>query len=186
MKALWDRPRGYKTWVHSQTQNKAQRGSQSLRFILSLRLYSSFITLRPADHGGWGIIVEAGGTFTRMREVPKEHHLLACLSSHNTLLVDVTCVNVRDQTSCFCLRFVTHWEPRFYCHFGASIPYSTTRLFMNDAALINYLNPRLISSLQWFKNHSNCTKQIDVHFVLNSQINTTFKPYNNNTSRYSK
>ena len=50
------RPRGYKTGVHSQTQNKAQwlavRGhvsanSQSLRFILSLRLYSSFITSRP-------------------------------------------------------------------------------------------------------------------------------------------
>ena len=50
-------PGGYKTWVHSQTQNKAQwlaawghvsASSQSLRFILSLRLYSSFITSRPA------------------------------------------------------------------------------------------------------------------------------------------
>ena len=50
------RPRGYKTWVHSQTQNKAQwlaacghvsAISQSMRFILSLRLYSSFITSRP-------------------------------------------------------------------------------------------------------------------------------------------
>ena len=49
-------PRGYKTWVHSQIQNKGQwlaacghvaASSQSLRFILSLRLYSSFITLRP-------------------------------------------------------------------------------------------------------------------------------------------
>ena len=47
------RPRGFKTWIHSQTQNKAQwlaacghvsAGSQSLPFILSLRLYSSFIT----------------------------------------------------------------------------------------------------------------------------------------------
>ena len=49
-------PRGYKTWVHSQTQNKAQwlaacghvsASSQSLCFILSLRQYSSFITSRP-------------------------------------------------------------------------------------------------------------------------------------------
>ena len=49
-------PLGYKTWVHSHTQNKAQwlaaclnvsASSQSLRFILSLRLYSSFITSRP-------------------------------------------------------------------------------------------------------------------------------------------
>ena len=49
--------RGYKTWVHSQTQNKAQwlavcghvsASSQSLRFILSLSMYSSFITSRPA------------------------------------------------------------------------------------------------------------------------------------------
>ena len=52
----WYRPRGYKTWVHSQTQNKVQwlaacghssASSQSLRFILSLRLNSSFITSRP-------------------------------------------------------------------------------------------------------------------------------------------
>ena len=44
------------SWVHSQTQNKAQwlaacghvsTSSQSLRFILSLRMYSSFITSRP-------------------------------------------------------------------------------------------------------------------------------------------
>ena len=50
------RPRGYKAWVHSQTQNKAQwlaacghvsTSSQSLRFILSLSLYSSFIASRP-------------------------------------------------------------------------------------------------------------------------------------------
>ena len=49
------RPRGYKTWVRSQTQNKAQwlaacghvsASSQSLRFILSLRMSSSFITSR--------------------------------------------------------------------------------------------------------------------------------------------
>ena len=49
-------PRSYKTWVHSQTQNRAQwlvacghvsASNQSLRFILSLKLYSSFITLRP-------------------------------------------------------------------------------------------------------------------------------------------
>ena len=49
------RPRGYKTWLHSQTPNKAHRlaacghmsaSSQSLRFILSIRLYSSFITSR--------------------------------------------------------------------------------------------------------------------------------------------
>ena len=51
-------PRGYKTRVHSQTQNKAQwlatcrhvsASSQSLRFILSLslRLYSNFITSWP-------------------------------------------------------------------------------------------------------------------------------------------
>ena len=49
---LW----GYKIWVNSQAQNKAQwlaacghvsTTSQSLRFILSLRLYSSFITSGP-------------------------------------------------------------------------------------------------------------------------------------------
>ena len=58
--ALWTltacRPRGYKTWVQSQTQNKAQwlaacghvsASSQSLYFILSLRMNSSFITSRP-------------------------------------------------------------------------------------------------------------------------------------------
>ena len=48
--------RGYKTWVQSQTQNKAQwlvtcghvsASSQSLRFVLSLRMNSSFITSRP-------------------------------------------------------------------------------------------------------------------------------------------
>ena len=47
---------GYKTWVHFQTQNKAQwltacrhvsASSLSLRFILGLRLYSSYITSRP-------------------------------------------------------------------------------------------------------------------------------------------
>ena len=47
------RPWGYKTWVQAQTQNKAQwlaacghvsANSQSLRFILSLRMNSSFIT----------------------------------------------------------------------------------------------------------------------------------------------
>ena len=49
-------PWGYKTWVHSQIQNKVQwlaacghvsASSQSLHFILSLRLYSSFITSGP-------------------------------------------------------------------------------------------------------------------------------------------
>ena len=49
-------PRGHKTWVHSQTQNKAQwlvacghvsASNQSLRFILSLWMNSSFITSRP-------------------------------------------------------------------------------------------------------------------------------------------
>ena len=53
---LMTRPRGYKTWVQSQTQNKAQwlaacghksTSSQSLRFVLSLRMNSSFITSRP-------------------------------------------------------------------------------------------------------------------------------------------
>ena len=38
------RPLGYTTLVQSKTQNKAQ----SLRFILSLRMNSSFITSRPA------------------------------------------------------------------------------------------------------------------------------------------
>ena len=48
--------RGYKTWVRSKTQNKVQwlaacglvsTSSQSLRFILSLRLYSSLVTSVP-------------------------------------------------------------------------------------------------------------------------------------------
>ena len=48
-------PQGYKTWVHSQTKNKAHwlnacghvsASSQSLCFILSLRMFSSFITSR--------------------------------------------------------------------------------------------------------------------------------------------
>ena len=48
--------RGYKTWVQSQTQNKAQwlaacghmsASSQSLSFILSLRMNSSFLTSKP-------------------------------------------------------------------------------------------------------------------------------------------
>ena len=52
------RPRRFKTWVQSQTQNKAQwlaacvhvsASSQSLRFILSLRINSSFITSRPGS-----------------------------------------------------------------------------------------------------------------------------------------
>ena len=51
--------RGYKTWVHSQTQNKAQwlaacghvsASSKSFRFILSLRMNSSFINSRPDLH----------------------------------------------------------------------------------------------------------------------------------------
>ena len=50
------RPRSYKTWVHSQTQNKVQwlaacghvsASSQSLHFIFSPRLCSNFITSRP-------------------------------------------------------------------------------------------------------------------------------------------
>ena len=53
------RPRGYKTWVQAQTQNKAQwlaacghvsANSQSLRFISSLRMNSSFITSRPGQY----------------------------------------------------------------------------------------------------------------------------------------
>ena len=53
---VWYLPRGYKTWVRSQTQNKAQwlaacghmsASSQLLRFILSLRQYSVFITPGP-------------------------------------------------------------------------------------------------------------------------------------------
>ena len=46
-------PRGYKTWVHSQTQQwlaacgHVSASSQSLHFILSLSLYSSFITSGP-------------------------------------------------------------------------------------------------------------------------------------------
>ena len=52
------RPRGYKTWVHSQTQNEAQwlaacghvpASSQPLRIILSLRINASFITSRPGS-----------------------------------------------------------------------------------------------------------------------------------------
>ena len=64
-------PRGYKAWVHSQTQNKAQwlavcghvsASSQSLRFILSLSLYSSFITSRPEHifYIIWGRIPKFG------------------------------------------------------------------------------------------------------------------------------
>ena len=50
------RPRGCKAWVHSQTHNKVQwlaacghvaASSQSLHFILSLKMCSSFITSRP-------------------------------------------------------------------------------------------------------------------------------------------
>ena len=47
-------PRGYKTWVHFQNQAQwlaacrhVYASSQSLHFILSLRLYSRFITARP-------------------------------------------------------------------------------------------------------------------------------------------
>ena len=56
VKKYESRPRGYKTGVQSQTQNKAQwlaacghvsASNQSLRFILSLRMNSSFITSRP-------------------------------------------------------------------------------------------------------------------------------------------
>ena len=63
-------PRGYKTWVHSQTQNKAHwlatcghvsASSQSLRFILSLRLYSSFITSKP---GWWQTGLEISNSST--------------------------------------------------------------------------------------------------------------------------
>ena len=52
------RPRGYKSWVHAQIQNKAQllaacglmsASNQLLHFILSLKLYSSFITSRPGS-----------------------------------------------------------------------------------------------------------------------------------------
>ena len=58
------RPWGYKTWVQAQTQNKAQwlaacghvsANSQSLRFILSLKMNSSFITSRPGDHCGGSV-----------------------------------------------------------------------------------------------------------------------------------
>ena len=60
------RPRGYKTWVQSQTHNKVQwlaayghvsPSSQSLHFILSLRMNSSFITSRPGcfKWTGWSV-----------------------------------------------------------------------------------------------------------------------------------
>ena len=67
-------PRGYKNWVNSQTQNKAQwlaacghvsASSQSLRFILSLRMNSSFITSRPDVGEGLGWTV---------RPTPLENH----------------------------------------------------------------------------------------------------------------
>ena len=54
------RPRGYKTWVHSKSKIKAQwlaacghvsATSQSLRFILSLRVNSSFIASRQGKNG---------------------------------------------------------------------------------------------------------------------------------------
>ena len=58
---------GYKTRVHSQTQNKAHwlaacgllsASSQSLHFILSLRLYSSFITSRPDLNWAQGLYIK--------------------------------------------------------------------------------------------------------------------------------
>ena len=65
-------PRGYKTWVQSQTQNKAQwlsASTKSLRFILSLRMNSSFITMRLGLH--WGTTPE-GMTYSEAphRQVP--------------------------------------------------------------------------------------------------------------------
>ena len=42
-------PRGYKAWVQSRTQNKAQWLAACGHFILSLRMNSSFIISRP-DH----------------------------------------------------------------------------------------------------------------------------------------
>ena len=70
--SIWNRPRGYKTRVHSQPQNKAQwlaacgnvsTISQSLCFILSLRLYSSFITSRQGKDLVWKLWVTQDSPF---------------------------------------------------------------------------------------------------------------------------
>ena len=74
----WTRPRCYRTWVHSQTQNKAQwlaacghvsASSQSLRFILSLRMNSNFKTSRPGFTGhqlgqSWSASVKTHNSWT--------------------------------------------------------------------------------------------------------------------------
>ena len=77
------RPRGYKTSVQAQTQNKAQwlaacghvsANSQSLRFILSLRMNSSFITSRQGPKT-LKLMVHVVGGYPAAVEVPV---LLCC------------------------------------------------------------------------------------------------------------
>ena len=74
------RPWGYKAWVHSQTQNKAQwlavcghvsASSQSSRFILSLSLYSSFITSRPGTDPPMKVLCHCRH---RVRSLTREFH----------------------------------------------------------------------------------------------------------------
>ena len=85
--ASW--PRGYKTWVHAQTQNKAQwlavcghvsASSQSLRFILSLRMNSSFITSRPGlrDSHDWKCGRMEGRTDGRTDGRRLKYHTISC------------------------------------------------------------------------------------------------------------
>ena len=115
-----------KTLVHSQTQNKAQwldacglvsASSQSLRFILSLKLYSGFITSRP----GFVIVLCSfwlcSHVAERERERTRERKMSTLLYLHlwrnrekNQLCVCVcvcTCVSsIKSYTWC-------HW---IFCH----------------------------------------------------------------------
>ena len=79
--------RGYKTWVQSQTHIKAQwlaawwhvsPSSQSLRFILSLRINSSFITSRP------GVLKPFNGNYGKQRR-PRWKSAYCAISSRTEL-----------------------------------------------------------------------------------------------------
>ena len=90
-------PRGYSIWVHSQTQNKAQRladcghvsaSSQSLRFILSLRMNSSSKILQTLDdcNSDHYVTIARQAWHSLLRNLVKYQQLVLLLLTANDLI----------------------------------------------------------------------------------------------------
>ena len=121
-----NRPRGYKTGVQSQTQNKAQwlaacghvsASSQSLRFILSLRMNSSFITSMP------GVSLHTSRKSSLLVfDVVK--YSTPNFTTNVSLVGDVAFILIISLSSCRFLRLLEYWRS----FAGCAMSYNVNRL----------------------------------------------------------